>query len=289
MSYGIVIKAKDIKTMPWIHLDEYYHLVDKNLAWMLKEITDNITDDMNELFGIKVKTHYHMCSGNYSYLFLTPRVLNVFQREFPCVAVHMKLFEFRDFDAIADGEQDCIFTSRSVEKLSEEEFLTKIKKCGYGAVRGSIADASYFCASQDAVNRKGDKSKALQELDLLYGRIFQDSTAKKEIKYPYRTKPDGRENEDYKIISDEHYLSHLFMLNGVGIWITFDTAPYNSNIVKLAKIPSSDMKRYCIFKDGEFIVASKVKKCLKRLIEKELPEDAYRQKKEKRIYDKSKQ
>jgi len=276
-SYGAQIKTNEIKNMPWVYFDEYYYLVDKNLSWMIKEISDSIIDEINEEFDIKIKTHYHMCSGNYTYFFLTPKVLNVFQREYPCTAVHIKLFEFRDYDAIADREQDCLFTSRSVNKISEVEFMKELRKRGYGTVRGSIVDASYFCASKDAVEEKAGKNKTLQEMDLLYGRIFKETYSKEEINHPFSTKPVGRENEDYLIISDGFYLSHLFMLAGVGIWITFDSASYDENVVKLAKIPGSDLERYCIFKNGDFGIASKVKKCLKNLVKKTFTEEKNQQ------------
>jgi len=255
--------------IPWSYLDNYHKIKDKDLSLLFKRLKEQFEGEINEHFNVtfnpNIPSHYKIGAGNYTYYFLAPNMLNVLMKDFPHMQVSLTLFEYRDFQDFEGLDCGCILGAYYLNSDNELSFFRQIKEHKYnGFIVGD--DRSYFCASKKAVEENGGPINALQNLNLLYGRSFKNSFSKEEIPYAYQVKPVERKDDLYKIISDQFYLSYLFMKESIGLWITCDSAPENDEIIKLRPIPGSKLKRAMIFRENEHILARKLKKNIEALM-----------------------
>ena len=220
----------------------------RDLAPIMSALQEKWTTEFNKEFGAK-KKYFTIASGNYSYFFILPDVIRLFQEKYPHTAINMKLLEIRSLSDLKEESADVLFSGMYRNISGYAKRFAGLNKIGYTISKGFYADKAYFGASNDSVKEFGTKENTIAKHNLLFGRLYRtNETTGETMALPYSTLPKGRESSIPRVITDQHYLSYVFMKYSAGIWTLFRSMNKDMSLCRLTDDAISEIDRHFIYR-----------------------------------------
>ena len=203
------------------------------------------------------KSHLEISGGNTTFCFVLPSLFQLIQKAHVHIPLALRLCEHSDgLEAGVD-----IVLAVAEMSLNNRAFFELKDFFGYKISRKFFDDRAYLCASAGYVGKFG-RECALKSHYILSGRMSHDLRASQYVDKFYSYKPEGREDDIPRIISDQYFMSCLFMKHSAGIWQYFASCGYDSN---LSVISDSN---YLMIMKRFFAINSKLDKKFNRVIRK---------------------
>lgn len=243
----------------------------QGFSMILFEKIEEFENSLSEKFEKQPKPKQWMwlSGGNYTCDIFLPYMLKRIQKHFPQHKFKLGLAEIGNYKGLAEIEQEIILSGH-YKNSNIFEMRKAAKDSGYYMDRSYFFKDKAFIAGPSAlVKNPNDKIHMLSKFPLLKGRYFRDSSMKNIITVKYRLTPRGREKEDPFLVSDKFYYSYILMRHQIGLWITFDSAPIDKEVVKLENIEKSELERKVIFKKEYWRIGMVVKKQVQNFMRNE--------------------
>lgn len=202
-----------------------------SLKQAFEKMRNKWSKELASKFQQPKKSHFQISGGNVTFCFVLPKTVKLIQKKFPYLPICLRSIEGGPGGALDMGV-DITFTALKASSKGSVIFEKEPKDFkDFQVSRKMYEDKSYLCAASDIV-RKSNKNEVLNKLNILLGRLHSLEEKNEEDQF-YAFKPQKREDEEPKIISDQFFMSYLFMLHSAGIWHTFTSSGLNPKISRL--------------------------------------------------------
>jgi len=202
-----------------------------------KQIMDAFSDD---------KSHVKMAGGGYTFFFILPKLLKVASCKYPFLPIELTLEELRSDKELSLINCDFIISGYYIG--SNENAFLALSNTGYLVARKYFDDKIFLATSKKSLEEFVSQDNLLNKHNIVFGRLDEDG----EKKYLYSFSPRGREDESPKVVIDSYFMAYLLMIQGVGIWHTFDSfKSSNTDSVLVCKEAGalSVVRRFVVYKN----------------------------------------
>lgn len=248
-SFGLAWRS--LNSFPRKRADLFYRgstTVDQVKLNTLKKVLSHMKQkwekEINKEFSFRKKTHFQISGGNVTFCFVLPHTVKFMQENFPHLPVHLRLVEGGARVALGKGSDIiCVaFTDKKETTFDTSAFKT------HDISRRVYEDESYLCAALDHVKEKG-LAETLNGHNILFGRLYPSEEGVYGDEF-YSFRPEGRDNEEPAIVSDQYFMSHLFMIHKGGIWHVFKSAGKSKKSIRIQEERVTCFNRFFIAKKG---------------------------------------
>jgi len=176
---------------------------------IFEDIKKRYTKQINDLF-FKPKKYLTLCSGQYTFFFVLPKMLKYLGNKYPLLPVHLVLDETRPQEV---DKQDYDFIGSGVYIGVNEHILHSLKHKKYKLSRCVFYDNICLSSSNQCLKRYSSKHEITEKHEIIFYRYDE------EIDKYYNNffAPKSRINEKPKIVVDSYYMIYLLIKQDVGI------------------------------------------------------------------------
>lgn len=234
----------DLNDIDWFVNSDYP--IPRRIASKMQDVVDEHAESTN----IKLSKFYRkslvMAGGEYTYLFILPRVMRWLQIKMPRLEITIKMHDVastRGLEELKHSDCDIVFGGYHEGDESKWEGW---KSAGFFRDKRKFADHIYPSVHKGLVDLYGDAESTIKDVDLIFGRCNVEYDEANMI----RLYPMPRKGNDIRILADTYILAYICMVGGLGMWIVFRSMPEQEieKLVKLTSDHTTTMYRMAFYK-----------------------------------------
>lgn len=234
----------DLSNAKWF-VDSDHH-IPRSLGYQMKDILDQHAESTN----IKLSKYYRkrlvMAGGEYTYLFILPRIMCWLQRKMPKLEITIKMHDVASTSSLKElKKSDCDIVFAGYFEGDEDKW-SDWKSAGFFRHKKKFADHVYPAIHKDLVTLHGSVKAATENVDLIFGRCNVEYDDANMI----RVYPTPRKGNDIRILTDTYILAFICMAGGLGMWYVYISIPERDieNLVKVTLDHTTTIYRIAFYK-----------------------------------------
>ncbi len=216
----------------------------ETLKPIFEDIKKRYSKQIRDLFE-NDSQHVILAGGIYSFFFCLPKMLKFISHKYPLLPIRLVFQNINSVEALVESNLD--FVSTVVYPNVNEESFYGIKKTNYVRSRKFFEDKNYLAIGTKAAAEYDSIEDALKYHDILFGRFDDDG----DKRYLYSVSPEGREDENPRVVVDSYFMVYLMMRENAGIGMGMESMSYQEreNLLILKDRVLSRPNRFVVFKN----------------------------------------